>query len=58
MSKVVVAGSLNYDIFLSLSSVPRLGETAKGSASGGGAGGKGANQAGQRAKLGLSVSMI
>lgn len=58
MSKVVVAGSLNYDIFLSLSSVPRLGETAKASASGGGAGGKGANQAVQMAKLGLSVSMI
>ena len=58
MSKVVVIGSLNYDIFLSLNTVPKTGETARASASSSAAGGKGANQAVQMSKLGMDVSMI
>ena len=58
MNKVVVIGSLNYDIFLSLNAVPKTGETARASASSSAAGGKGANQAVQMSKLGMDVSMI
>ena len=58
MKKVVVAGSLNYDIFLTLSSVPKVGETANASSSKSAAGGKGANQAVQIAKLGTPVVMV
>ena len=45
MSQVAVIGSLNYDMFLTLSDVPRIGETANASALKTAAGGKGANQA-------------
>lgn len=58
MGKAVVIGSLNYDIFLSLASVPRIGETANALSSNSCAGGKGANQAVQLAKLGTSVCMV
>ena len=58
MCKVVVAGSLNYDIFLTLPAVPKVGETASASSSKSAAGGKGANQAVQIAKLGTSVCMV
>lgn len=58
MSKVVVAGSLNYDIFLTLPSVPKVGETASAVSSKSAAGGKGANQAVQIAKLGTPVCMV
>lgn len=55
MQKVVVVGSANYDIFLRLSAVPRIGETAEASYVFWAAGGKGANQAVQIAKLGIPV---
>lgn len=58
MGKVVVIGSLNYDIFLSLDSVPKIGETANAVSSNSSAGGKGANQAVQIAKLGMPVCMV
>ncbi len=58
MKQVVVIGSLNYDIFLTLSQIPKLGETASASSTSSCAGGKGANQAAQIAKLGIPVRMI
>lgn len=58
MKKVVVVGSLNYDIFLTLSRPPRVGETANAESSESSAGGKGANQAVQIAKLGVPVSIV
>lgn len=58
MKKVVVVGSLNYDIFLTLSRPPRAGETVSAESSESSTGGKGANQAVQIAKLGTPVSMI
>lgn len=58
MKQVVVIGSLNYDIFLTLSQMPKIGETASASSASSCAGGKGANQAVQIAKLGIPVSMI
>ena len=58
MSQVAVIGSLNYDMFLTLSDVPRIGETANASALKTAAGGKGANQAVQVAKLGIPTYMV
>lgn len=54
---VVVIGSLNYDVFLRVGAMPKVGETcpAEGMAVSGG--GKGANQAVQCAKLGLRTYM-
>lgn len=58
MDYVVVIGSLNYDIFMSLEYVPRIGETASAVSSKSGCGGKGANQAVQISKLGVPTYMI
>lgn len=55
---VVVVGSLNYDIFLSLEHVPKIGETVSALSSKSGCGGKGANQAVQIAKLGIPTYMV
>lgn len=58
MKKVVVVGSLNYDFFLLLAGMPKVGETVHADGSDRGAGGKGADQAVQIAKLGTPVFMV
>ena len=58
MNYVVVIGSLNYDIFMSLERAPKIGETASAVSSKSGCGGKGANQAVQIAKLGVPTYMV
>lgn len=58
MDYVVVIGSLNYDIFMSLERAPKIGETASAVSSKSGCGGKGANQAVQIAKLGVPTYMV
>ena len=58
MKQAAVIGSLNYDIFLMLAQIPRIGETANASSCKKSAGGKGANQAVQLAKLGVPTYMI
>lgn len=55
--KVVVIGSLNYDICLKLKALPEEGETNFADSVEYCSGGKGANQAVQAAKLGLNVYM-
>lgn len=55
---VVVVGSLNYDMLIQQDRLPRLGETFTGNGMMMMPGGKGANQAVQCAKLGLTVNMI
>lgn len=55
---VVVIGSLNYDILVQQDRLPELGETFTGNELMLMPGGKGANQAVQCAKLGLSVNMV
>lgn len=57
-SRVIVIGSLNYDLFLNVQDLPRLGETCQASSSQTASGGKGANQAVQCAKLGLDTFMV
>lgn len=56
--KIVVIGSLNYDIILKLSRMPLCGETFYADSAACSAGGKGANQAVQAAKLGCDVFMV
>lgn len=56
--RVVVLGSLHYDITVQTSNWPRQGETAVGSAWAPKLGGKGRNQAVAAAKAGASVEMI
>lgn len=56
--KVVVIGSLNYDIILKSSRLPERGETMPVDSVSCSAGGKGANQAVQAAKLGLPTYMV
>lgn len=56
--KIVVIGSLNYDIILKLSRMPKCGETFHADGVTCSAGGKGANQAVQAAKLGCQVYMV
>jgi len=56
--KIVVVGSLNYDIILKLSRMPKCGETFHADGVACSAGGKGANQAVQAAKLGCKVYMV
>ncbi|KAB7673108.1 ribokinase [Bacillus sp. B1-b2] len=56
--QVVVIGSLNYDLLLKQKRLPQKGETFMADSLIQGPGGKGANQAVQCAKLGLSTSMI
>ena len=55
---IVVAGSLNYDIILKVKRMPREGETMTCDSASTAAGGKGANQAVQAAKLGVPSFMI
>lgn len=55
--KVIVIGSLNYDIIMKIPQMPKLGENMLASQVSFGAGGKGANQAVQAAKLGVKTYM-
>ena len=55
---ILVAGSLNYDIILKVKRMPREGETMTCESASSAAGGKGANQAVQAAKLGVPTYMI
>ncbi len=57
-NKIVVVGSLNYDIILKVSRLPELGETMPANGAAFAAGGKGANQAVQAAKLGIDTYMV
>lgn len=54
---VVVIGSLNYDVFLRVGAMPKVGETCPAESMTVSGGGKGANQAVQCAKLGLKTFM-
>ena len=56
--KVVVIGSLNYDIIVKQDRMPLKGETFTGNDLVQGPGGKGSNQAAECALLGLNTSMI
>lgn len=56
--RIVVIGSLNFDIILEQQRLPRLGETYHVDRVTTGGGGKGANQAVQAAKLGVPTLMI
>ncbi len=56
--KVLVIGSMNYDIILSVSRLPEMGETMPVNECTFAAGGKGANQAVQAAKLGVDTYMV
>lgn len=56
--KIVVIGSLNYDIILKSSRLPERGETMPVDNAAFSAGGKGANQAVQAAKLGVPTYMV
>jgi ribokinase len=58
LKKVVVIGSLNYDIIVKQQRMPNKGETFIGDELIQGPGGKGANQAAQCAKLGLPTIMV
>lgn len=58
MSEVVVLGSLNADLVVSVERAPEAGETVSGTGFMVHNGGKGANQAFAAAKLGGSVSMV
>ncbi|MFR8547272.1 MAG: ribokinase [Lachnospiraceae bacterium] len=55
--KIIVIGSLNYDIILKLAKLPARGETLPADDVAFSAGGKGANQAVQAAKLGVKTYM-
>ena len=56
--KIVVIGSLNYDIILKIPRLPECGETLSADAAVFSAGGKGANQAVQASKLGVKTYMV
>ncbi|MCM3439781.1 ribokinase [Metabacillus halosaccharovorans] len=56
--QVAVIGSLNYDLLIKQERLPKKGETFTADELIQGSGGKGANQAAQCAKLGLSTSLI
>ncbi|HIR27132.1 MAG TPA: ribokinase [Candidatus Choladousia intestinigallinarum] len=56
-NKIIVIGSLNYDIILKMPRWPKQGETLTAKEAAFAAGGKGANQAVQAAKLGIPVYM-
>ena len=56
--RVVVIGSLNYDLFLQVGALPQVGETYQAQGLVTAAGGKGANQAVQCARLGMECAMV
>lgn len=56
--KIVVIGSLNYDVILKVPHLPACGETLPADEAAFSAGGKGANQAVQASKLGVPVYMV
>ncbi|GGZ81752.1 ribokinase [Streptomyces subrutilus] len=56
--RLVVIGSLNMDLSVTVSRLPRPGETVSGADVVRGAGGKGANQAVAAARLGAGVRMV
>ncbi len=56
--KITVIGSLNYDIILKMPRLPECGETLPADQAAFSAGGKGANQAVQAAKLGVETYMV
>lgn len=56
--RVVVIGSLNYDLFLQVGALPQVGETYQAQGLVTAAGGKGANQAVQCARLGMACAMV
>lgn len=56
-NKVIVIGSLNYDMIMDIPKMPEIGENMLASAVSFAAGGKGANQAVQAAKLGMETYM-
>lgn len=58
MAGILVIGSINADISISVDKAPKIGETVKGKNYHVGAGGKGANQAIACAHFGKNVSMI
>lgn len=55
---ITVIGSLNYDVILKISRLPMAGETLPAESAKCSAGGKGANQAVQAAKLGIKTYMV
>ena len=57
-SKILVVGSINVDYFISTDVFPKAGETVAGNGFRKAAGGKGANQAVQMARLGNAVTMV
>jgi ribokinase len=58
MAKIVVVGSLNFDIVVRTPRLPRVSETLMGTDAGTDFGGKGANQAYAAARLGGEVAML
>jgi len=56
--RVVVEGSLIFDLMTKAKTLPRVGQTLLGTGFAMGSGGKGANQAVQLARLGADVTMI
>ncbi|MCQ2561968.1 MAG: ribokinase [Clostridia bacterium] len=58
MAKILVAGSLNMDLRLTMKKMPLAGETIMGDSIMYNPGGKGANQAAAAAKLGGDVAML
>ncbi|MHB1064987.1 MAG: ribokinase [Georgenia sp.] len=58
MTDLVVVGSLNQDIRLTVNRIPRSGETVSAVGAMRSPGGKGANQAVAAARLGLAVAMV
>ena len=56
--RVTVVGSINFDLVAHVERFPHPGETVTAAGSGGGPGGKGANQAVAAARLGATVRMV
>ncbi|TAM68548.1 MAG: ribokinase [Microbacteriaceae bacterium] len=58
MTKVVIVGSINEDVFLDVVDLPRMGETVAARRVSRSTGGKGANQAVAAARLGARVELV